>query len=66
MKKNISKTVNTIMYVLAIIILVLIWTLGVKNVSAQPILTIFVKAYAFVAIMIVAFNLVKRFSKKNN
>lgn len=64
MKKNMLKTVNTTMYVLAIIILVLIWTLGVQNVSAQPILTVFVKLYAFVAIIIVALNLVKRFSKK--
>lgn len=64
MKKNILKIINIIMYILAIILLILIWTVGTKNVSLQPVLTIFVKAYSFLAIIIVAINLLKYFHKK--
>lgn len=62
MKKNILKIINTIMYIIAIILLILIWTVG--NVSLQPVLTIFVKGYSFLAIIIVAINLLKYFHEK--
>lgn len=64
MKKNILKIINTIMYIIAIILLILIWTVGTKNVLLQPVLTIFVKGYSFLAIIIVAINLLKYFHEK--
>jgi len=41
------------MYILAIVLLILIWTVGIKNVSLQPVLMIFGKGYIFLAITIV-------------
>ena len=65
MKKDILKIINVIMYILAIILLILIWTVGIKNVSLQPILTIFVRGYVFLSIIIVAINLIKYFKKNS-
>lgn len=64
MKKNILKITNIIMYILAIILLILIWTIGINNVSLQPVLTNIVKGYTILAIIIVAINLYKYFLKK--
>lgn len=66
MKKNTLKIVNTCMYIVAIIFLLLIWFVGIKNISVQPILTTLVKVYICFVFVIVAINLLRYFQKKNN
>ncbi|HBE9437483.1 Uncharacterised protein [Clostridioides difficile] len=64
MKKNTLKIVNVCMYIMAIILLLLIWFVGIKNISVQPILTTLVKLYICFAFVIIAINLLKYFQKK--
>ncbi|MBY2477383.1 hypothetical protein C4097_00130 [Clostridioides difficile] len=64
MKKNTLKIVNTCMYIVAIILLLLIWFVGIKNISVQPILTTLVKVYICFTFVIIAINLLKYFQKK--
>ncbi|ARB07090.1 hypothetical protein Semix9P1_phi47 [Clostridioides phage phiSemix9P1] len=64
MKKNTLKIVNGCMYIVAIILLLLIWLVGIKNISIQPILTTLVKVYICFAFVIIAINLLKYFQKK--
>lgn len=64
MKKNTLKIVNGWMYIMAIILLLLIWFVGIKNISVQPILTTLVKVYICFAFVIIAINLLKYFQKK--
>lgn len=66
MKNNTLKIVNTCMYIVAIILLLLIWIVGIKNISVQPLLTTLVKIYICFAFVIVAINLLRYFQKKNN
>ncbi|GAA0225085.1 hypothetical protein [Metaclostridioides mangenotii] len=63
MKKNILKVINPIVYILAIILLILVSTVG-KNVSLQPVLDIFVKGYFFLVITTVVINTLNYFYKK--
>ncbi|MFL8674211.1 hypothetical protein [Clostridioides sp. GD02404] len=64
MKKNSLKIINIYMYIVAIILLLLIWFVGIKNISVQPILTTLVKVYICFTFVIIAINLLKYFQKK--
>ncbi|MGS5518145.1 hypothetical protein AB8L61_19385 [Clostridioides difficile] len=66
MKKNSLKIINIYMYIVAIILLLLIWIIGIKNISIQPILTILVKAYIGFTFVIVVISLLRYFQKQNN